>query len=124
MLQAYSIGKELSANSIVPFDNVKINKGCCVAINGSTINLNKCGIYEVSVNGVSSASTTLQLVVDGVPLPEAQTTGTTLGFNTLVQVDRNNSKCDPCSSPVIIQVSNSDAVTLQNVNIVVLKKTF
>jgi hypothetical protein len=78
------------------------------------------GVYMVHVDGVASASTTLQLYKDGVAQPQAQSTGTTLGFETLVQVPRNNSSCC-CSSATTIQVMNDVAGTLENVNIVVTK---
>lgn len=122
MLQVYTLNKEMLANSIVPFDNVSLDKTCNEELVGAgTINLNRCGVYEVHVDGVASASTTLQLTRNGVPMPEAQSTGTTLGFTTFVQVPGNNCQCNPCSSPVTIQVSNSEAVTLQNVNVTVKK---
>lgn len=122
MLQVYTMNKEMLANSIVPFDNVSLDKTCNEELVGAgTINLNRCGVYEVHVDGVASASTTLQLTRNGVAMPEAQSTGTTLGFTTFVQVPGNNCQCNPCSSPVTIQVLNSEAVTPQNVNVTVKK---
>lgn len=122
MLQAYSIGKVVAANGIVPFDNVVVDKGCSESLTGAgTIELNKCGVYIVSVDGSAAAETTIQLLRNGVALPQAQSTGTTLGFTTIVQVEKNNCQCNPCSAPVTIQVSNTTATTLNNVNIVVHK---
>lgn len=122
MLQAYSIGKVVAADGIVPFDNVVLDKGCEESLTGAgTIELNKCGVYLVSVDGYTSVETTIQLLRDGVELPQAQSTGQTLAFTTFVQVDKNNCQCNVCSSPVTIQVSNGTAATFENVNIVVKK---
>jgi len=122
MLQAYSIGKVVAADGIVPFDNVVVDKGCAESLTGAgTIELNKCGAYLISVDGSAAAETTIQLLRNGVALPQAQSTGTSLGFTTIVQVGKNNCQCNPCSSPVTIQVSNTTATTLNNVNIVVHK---
>lgn len=121
MLQAYSLNVDVAADGNVPFNNVVVDKGCAEKLSGSgSIELNTCGAYKVHVDGVSSASTTIQLIKDGVALPQAQSTGTTLGFETYVQVDRNNCRCS-CSSPVVIQLRNTTAATFANVNIVVEK---
>jgi hypothetical protein len=121
MLQAYSENLTTTADSPVAFNSKTVQKGCTVTMAGpSAIELNKMGVYMVHVDGVASASTTLQLYKDGVAQPQAQSTGTTLGFETLVQVPRNNSSCC-CSSATTIQVMNEVAGTLENVNIVVTK---
>ena len=122
MLQVYSINQAVSANGVVPFNNVVIDKGCAENLSGvGTIELNKSGVYEVTVDGVASTATTLQLFKNGVALPQAQSTGTTLAFTTLVQVINNNCNCNICSSPVTLQVKNTTETTLTNVNITVDK---
>ena len=124
MLQAYSLNVEVPAATAVPFKNVKIDKGCSTELSGeSTIQLNECGVYKVHFDGSSSASATVQLYVDGVAQPQAQSTGGSLGFEDLVQVPKNNCNC-PCSSPTTIQVLNTAdaAATLVNANIVVTKE--
>lgn len=122
MLQAYSLNIDVAADGIVPFTNVSLDKGCSERITGTgTIELEKAGVYEVTVDGTASAATTLQLVRNGVVLPQAQSTGTTLGFKTFVQVDHSNCNCNCRTSPVTLQVSNSTAVTFDNVNITVRK---
>lgn len=122
MFQAYSLNAEVGADAIIPFTNVCVNKGCAENLSGSgSIELNKCGVYAVHVDGAAAASTTIQLIKDGVALPQAQSTGTTLGFETYVQVDRNNCGCNCCTSPVVIQVKNVTATTFPNVNITVNK---
>ena len=122
MLQVYSINQAVSANGVVPFNNVVIDKGCAESLSGvGTIELNKSGVYEVTVDGVASTATTLQLFKNGVALPQAQSTGTTLAFTTLVQVINNNCNCNICSSPVTLQVKHTTETTLTNVNITVDK---
>ena len=94
MFQAYSLNQAVSADGIVPFNNVVIDKGCAENLSGvGTIELNKCGVYKVTVDGVAADSTTLQLLREGVALP-----------------------------PVTLQVKNSTATTLNNVNITVDKQ--
>ena len=120
MLQSYSIGIDVGADTPIPFNNVSLRKGCTVTQSGvSTFDLNKCGIYHVEVDGTATAETTFQLYKDGVALPQAQSTGTTLGFSTLVQVDHNNCDC-ACASPTRIQVVNTTATNVDD-NIVITK---
>lgn len=121
MLEVYSIEVEVAADSAVPFQNVSLKKGCTAELSGSnTITLNKCGVYMVSCDASAEASTTLQLYKNGIAQPQAQSTGTTPSFVTLVQVSDNNSCC-PCASGVSLQVMNTTATTLTNVNVVVTK---
>ena len=121
MLQAYSTGITLAANANIPFNSTSVQKGCTAVKTGpDTFNLNKCGVYMVSVECSSSASTTIQLVKDGVLQPQAQSTGTSPSFTTLVQVDHNNSNC-ACDSPTILQVNNTTAGTASIANITITK---
>ena len=122
MLQAYSLNLTVPAESNVQFDNVCLNKCNNSKLSGpSSIELNVCGVYKVSVDATASASTTLQLYKDGVAMPQAQSTGTSLHFDTYVQVPKNNCGC-PCSSPTIIKLFNSTEVTFTNVNMVIRKE--
>ena len=121
MLEAYSLNVAVEADSYVPFNSTSIIKGCTATKpSADTIDLNKCGVYMVSIDASAEASTTLQLYKDGVAQPQAQSTGLTPSFTTLVQVDKNNSCC-ACSSPTTIQIHNSTATTLTNANITVTK---
>lgn len=121
MLQAYSENVAVAANAPVPFNNQVIRKGATVVMAGpGTIELNRMGVYMVSVDGVAGTETTIQLYRDGVAMPQAQSTGTVVGFETLVQANANNNQCC-CSSPVKLQVMNTTAATFDNVNIVVTK---
>lgn len=123
MLEAYSLNVAVDADTAVPFNTKNIEKGCtAVLASPTTIALNKCGVYMVSVDASSALSTTIQLFKDGVAQTSAQSTGLTPSFETLVQVDKNNCGC-PCSSPVNIQVKNvgEASATFDNINIVVTK---
>ena len=123
MLEAYSLNVTVPADSAIPFNNVTLEKGCTAKLNGvSTIELNKCGVYMVEVDASSSAASTIQLFKDGVAQPQAQSTGTSPSFTTLVQVSENNTRCC-CTSPTNLQVKNAGdaSATLTNVNVVVTK---
>jgi len=124
MIQAYSTDITVGVDSAIPFNSVALEKGCTVSHPSSdTFNLNKCGVYMVSVDASVEAVGTIQLFKDGVAQPQAQSTaGTAPSFQTLVQVDKNNSCC-PCSSPTTIQVKNvgAAAIDFTNVNIVITK---
>ena len=129
MLEGYSLNKDLASNEAISFDNVTIKKGCsAVFASPSIIELNKYGIYMISVDGsvtsTEAADAAVQLYKAGVAQPQGQasasiTAGATrsLSFSTLVQV----TPCC-CSSPTVVQIINTgDAVTYDNVNIVVTK---
>ena len=121
MLEVYTTNIEVTADTPIPFNNIVVKKGCTVTESApATIQLNKCGVYMVSVDASASAETTVQLYKDGVALPQAQSTGTSLSFVSLVQVDHNNSNCC-CSSPTNLQLVNTTAATFDNVNVCVTK---
>lgn len=123
MLEAYSLNQTVGSMEAVPFTNVSLKKGCTAELSGtSTIQLNKCGIYMVEFDCSSAAATTVQLYKNGIAQDQAQSTGTTPGFTTLVQVSENNTCC-PCSAPTTIQILNADdaEATLTNANITVTK---
>ena len=123
MLEAYSLNVEVAANTAIPFNNISLKKCSDAVLSGvSTIQLNKCGVYKVCCNASSAASATIQLYKNGVAQPQAQSTGTSNAFTTLVQVPTNNCGC-PCSSPVEIQVLNTGdaSATFTDANITVEK---
>lgn len=121
MLQAYSTDIDVAANTAIPFNNLTLEKGCTARLSSpATIQLNKCGVYMVSVDSSAGAATNVQLYKDGVAQPQAQSTGLNPSFVALVQVDRNNSRCC-CDSPTNLQVIADTAVTFTNANIVVTK---
>ena len=121
MLEVYSTDLDITADTYVPFQNVSLKKGCTAELSGTnTIMLNKCGVYMVSVDASASVATTLQLYKDGIAQPQAQGTGTTPSFVTLVQVSENNSCC-PCASGTSLQLMNTTAAVLSDVNVVITK---
>lgn len=121
MLEIYNTNVAVEENSFVPFDSVAIKKGCTSELSGTnTIKLNRCGVYMVSVDASAEESTTLQLYKNGIAQAQAQSTGGTPAFTTLVQVNENNSNC-PCASAVTLQIMNTTATTLSNINCVVTK---
>ena len=123
MLEAYSLNVTVAVDTPIPFNNVTIQKGCTARLSSpSTIQLNKCGVYMVSVDASSAATSTIQLYKNGVAQPQAQSTGGTPAFTTLVQVTENNT-CACCSSPTILQVLNvgEAEATFTDANIVITK---
>jgi len=121
MLEVYSTNIDVAADSAIPFNNVSIKKGTTAVESApATIQLNKCGVYMISFDGVSSVETNVQMLKDGVAQPQAQSTGTSLSFITLVQVQNSNSNC-ACASPTLLQFMNSEAATFDNINVVVTK---
>ena len=121
MIEVFSTNIDVDAGAAIPFNNVSIKKGCTADLSGSsTISLNKCGVYMVAVDASASASTTIQMLKDGVAQPQAQSTGITPSFVTLVQVSENNCAC-PCASATDLQITSTAAVTFANVNVTVTK---
>ncbi len=123
MLQVYSLNVTAGADATFPLTSVAFEKGSSAELVGAgSIELNKCGVYVVAVNGSAAAASTIQLTKNGILQPQAQSTGTSPAFTTLVQVPQNNTNCC-CTSPVTIQVVNpTDASeTLTSLNVVVTK---
>ena len=123
MIQAYSLNVTIPSNSAITFNNVTLQKGCTTTLSGNaTFQLNKCGVYMVECDCSSATAATIQLFKDNVALAQAQSTGTSPSFTTLVQVTEDNSCC-PCSSPTTVQVRNTGAAsaTFTDANIVITK---
>lgn len=122
MIQAYSQNISVNAMQAIPFNSVSIQKGCTATQNGATtFNLNKCGVYEVTCGVSATATETIQLYKDGVPVAEARRTGDSPSFTTLVQVNHNNNPCCACDSPTVIQVMSVTATTLADASVVITK---
>ena len=122
MLEAYSLNVTTLAGGMIPFNNITLKKGCTAELSSpATVQLNKCGIYMIEVDASAAASATIQLYLNGVAQPQAQSTGTSPSFTTLVQATDNNSKCCPCSAPTNVSVISTTASTYADVNIVVTK---
>lgn len=121
MLEVYGTNVTAIADTPLAFGNVAVKKGCTAGLESSnTIQLNKCGVYMVEFDGSAAASNTVQMFKDNVLQPQAQSTGTSMSFTTLVQVDRNNNNCC-CSSPVELRFVPTEAGTFTNINVCVTK---
>lgn len=134
MIQAYSSNINVTANTAIPMNNLKIKKGCAQSLaSPATIQLNKRGVYVVAVDAFGSAAApgeiSVQLAVNGILQPDAISAAdvtaadsvVSLGFNSLVQVQQDNTCCC-CSSPTELSVftGNTD-ITGLHYNIVVTK---
>lgn len=133
MLNAYSLNVPVGSTATIPFNNVKIEKGCTAILTApGSIQLNKRGVYGVTFDAsvVPSAAGTVsaQLSRQGLLQPSAQSSVTgaagsisSLGFHDLIQVSEDNTCC--CfSSPVTLQVVNTGvAATYVNANLTVTK---
>ena len=121
MLEAYSTNITVGANANIPFNSTSLIKGCTVTKpSADTINLNKCGVYMVECDCSTGTATTIQLYKDGVAQLQAQSTGSSPSFTTLVQVSEDNTCC-PCTAPTVLQVRNTTAGTFTDANITVTK---
>lgn len=121
MLEVYGTNIPLLANTPINFNNTSVKKGCTAELESpSTIQLNKCGVYMVEFDSSLEVSNTIQLYKDGVAQPQAQSTGSSPSFTTLVQVDHNNTNCC-CSSPVELTFVAEAAGTATNANVVITK---
>jgi hypothetical protein len=135
MLEAYSQNVSVQQNVAIPFNNTSISKGCSVEKAGtSTINLNKCGVYEVNFDATLSTAGTsgnvqVQMAKNDTLVPQAVSASTSsastnivsLSFSTLVQVTENNSNCC-CASPTTLRFLNiGPSATYVQANVVVRK---
>lgn len=135
MLQVYSSNLAVTANTVFPFNNVVLDKGCGEALSApATIQLNQRGIYLVEMDGFATpeaaTEVSIQLMVNGVLQPQAITsfvpasvTDTrTFGFKTFVRVLENNCNCNCLTSPTTLQFMNGDTdITDAHINVVITK---
>lgn len=133
MLQVYSSNLTVDANTVFPFNNVIIDKGCGETLSApATVQLNKRGVYLIEVDGFATpdaaTEVSVQLVVNGVAQPQAIssfvpaaiTDVRTFGFKTFVQVQENNCQCNCLTSPTTIQCMNGDtALSDAHINMVI-----
>ncbi len=134
MLEAYSKNQTIPATTgILPFNSVTIKKGCTAELNGvSSIQLNKCGVYEISLEVTGLASTagtvTIGMTKNGASQPQAtrtlsgQTVATafSLPITTLVQV-KDSDSCRCCDAPTIIQFLNTGVGFVGDMDVTVTK---
>lgn len=134
MLEAYSKNQSVGATTgIIPFNSVTLKKGCTAELNGvSTIQLNKCGVYEVIFNATVLAGTAGNVVIEmtknGINQPQASrtivgattTTSVNVPIATLVQVKDNNlGRC--CDAPTVLQFVNTGVEVTGDFDVVVTK---
>lgn len=134
MLEAYSKNQSIAATTgIIPFNSVSLKKGCTVELNGvNSIQLNKCGVYEILFNATALATTagniTIQATKNGVSQPQGSgtvvgaTTSTSVNIpiSTLVQVTDNNS-CRCWDSPTVVQFVNTGVAWTGDTSVVITK---
>ena len=135
MLQVYSDSLDIAANTVFPFNNVVMDKGCGENLSApATIQLNKQGIYLVEMDGFATpdaaTEVSVQLMVNGVAQPQAISTFVpatitdtrTFGFKTFVRVLQNNCNCNCLTAPTTLQFMNGDtALSEAHINVVVTK---
>ena len=135
MLQVYSDNLTVAENTVFPFNNVVMDKGCGEALSApATIQLNKQGVYLVEMDGFATpdaaTEVSIQLYVNGVAQPQAITsfvpaavTDTrTFGFKTFVRALQNNCNCNCLTSPTTLQFMNGDtALSEAHINVVITK---
>lgn len=131
MIEIYSNNVTVGENGSIPLNIVSLVKGTTAIANGNSISLNRCGVYEITVDGSVTIPTgttvEVQMMKDGVAQPQARTTITStadnvipFSFQTLVQVTENNTPC-PCSAPTNIAFVSSTETTYQHFNVTVSK---
>ena len=126
MIERYSQNVTVNSGSNVPFEITSLDKGSYETANGaSSINLNHCGVYRVTLNGTVTPSEAgtfgVQLFKNGVAVADTLTQITAeasslynFSFTKFIQVDKNNSSC-PCSSPTVINVTNTGVASVYNI---------
>jgi hypothetical protein len=135
VLEAYSQNVSVQQNVAVPFNSSSIDKGCAIEKTAAnTINLNRCGVYEVNFDATLSTAGTsgnvqVQMMKNDVLQPQAVAAATSaatgsivsLSFSTFVQVSENNSNCC-CSSPTVLRFMNiGPAATYVQANVTIRK---
>ena len=134
MIQAYSKNVTVATNTGVPFNSTSLIKGCTSTKTGvSTITLNKAGVYmlefDAAVAGTVGGTISVQLSKNGTLMPEAFTAETaadttdlhSISFQTLVQVNHDNS-CRCSDSGTVVEIINTGVPALYtHANIVITK---
>ncbi len=119
MLEIYSKNVTVSADGIIPLNTVALIKGTStMPLGASSIQLTKCGVYEVTVSysvvGSAAGEISTSLLKNGVAQPQATASLTatdatsilSTSFTTLVQVPESSNINCPCSVPTTISFIN------------------
>lgn len=129
MLEVYSKNLTTATGESISLNNIALLKGTSAQIIGSnTIQLNKCGIYEITVTdnvvGSGTGEIIVQMQKNGVLQPQAimstaATGQTNMSFSTLIQVPQNNNVNCPCSTPTTINFVNTGIEATHSIDVVV-----
>jgi hypothetical protein len=112
MVQSFSTNVDVNANEAIPFNTIQTMKGCDVNhTSPTTYEINKCGLYLLLVDATAATDFTIEVYVNGVPQAATVRTGTNASIAHTIIVPNNNCRCNRCSSPTIVQVMNTGAVT-------------
>ena len=124
MMYVYTVSEQTAEVAApIEFTSIGLFKGRNVTQATETTLIIGCpGIYEITFNGTATAAGTAQLYVNGEEINGAISTGTTLSFTALIQVNPN---CCAVTNnlPARIQVINDGAaaLTLTNVALTIIK---
>lgn len=124
MMYVYTVSEQTTEVAApIEFTSIGLSKGRNATQATETTLIIGCpGIYEITFNGTATAAGTAQLYVNGEEINGAISTGTTLSFTVLIQVNPN---CCAVTNnlPARIQVINdgATALTLTNVALTIIK---
>ena len=124
MMYVYTVSEQTSEVAApIEFTSIGLSKDRNATQATETTLIIGCpGIYEITFNGTATADGTVQLYVNGEEINGAISTGTTLSFTALIQVNPN---CCAVTNnlPARIQVINDGAaaLTLTNVALTIIK---
>ena len=133
MIDLYSLNIQVAQNGSIPLNNINIIKGISASHSApATIELNKSGIYMVSVDAsitpAAAGDVSIQLAKNGILDQGAYSIATgaaddtvTLGFSSLVQVKENNTCCCNTSPTTLQLINTGQAGTFPIVKMVVTK---
>lgn len=136
MIETYSNNLAVTSNSPIAMQNVSIEKGCSVKLQGtSTFAFKKCGVYLIAVNATvrSTTATTglvsIQLAQNGNLAADAissETVGDAAGFHALsfsklITVPKTETNCC-CSVPTVVSINNVGVdATFSNINVTITR---
>lgn len=124
MMYVYTVSEQtIEVAAPIEFTTIGLSKGRnATQTTETTLTIGCPGIYEITFNGTATAAGTTQLYVNGEEVNGAASTGTTLSFTALIQVNPN---CCAVTNnlPARIQVINDGAaaLTLTNVALTIIK---
>ena len=135
MIEVISNDVTVAAGAAVPLETVVLNKGCGVKLQGtSSLMFSKCGVYKIDVSAVATSATAttgtvgVQILRNGVlqGIASVENVGDavsahTLSLSHLVQVPNNDSKCNCCSAPTVVNIQNVGNAAILDIDVVVTK---